>query len=703
MNQQILNTDKPITNSKEDFLGRKDFSDAVSNAIINYTKDEESLTLGLYGKWGSGKTSIVNMIVEEIEKEEDIIIFNFQPWIYSDTEQLISHFFREFSKKVKHEDNASIAIRLGNDLETYASFFEPLALIPEPTISFVGTATSKVFGGVGKASKKWGKLKSKDLSGTKNSIEEHIRNMNKKLVIVIDDIDRLNNTEIRQVFQMIKVLGNFPNTIYLTSMDREVVTDALSEVQKGDGNEYLEKIINVPFEVPMPSINKLHNFLFAELDMIIGKDNDFDQDYFSSVFRSGYKDFFKNIRDINRYINILRFNYSIVKDEIDIVDLFVITAFQVFEPKVYEYLKYNKNIVLLTEYYSKEEDKAKAISNFKEVSSRLLLKLSEDNFWELIGDLFPGMSEYGFVDQEKCTKMGRICSPDFYNLYFQMSLNEDEIGKYEMSQYINSTLDENKFRTTIHSLIESKRTDKFLERLLSYIKHDRLAKTQTQIICNVLTDLGDTFPKEKDIFFFSIKIELIIAELIKHFDKDVRFSIIKESIEKSKSSIAIPCNIVIGYMIEHGEFAEYKDQSKPKELRSISQENLDDLKKIIQLKIEEKADKKSLHNSNDFRIILYLWKKLDEKKLEIYVHVLIGTDKGLVSLLKEYVGERHSSRSGKTLIFNYKDIHTIVEPERIIENVKNIVDKKELDLSEKEQFALENFLKSYNKNEDDNI
>ncbi len=126
MNQQILSADKPIINSKEDFLGRKDFSDAVSNAIINYTKDEESLTIGLYGKWGSGKTSIVNMIVEEIEKEEDIIVFNFQPWIYSDTEQLISHFFREFSQKVKHEDNASVAIRLGNALETYASFFEPL-------------------------------------------------------------------------------------------------------------------------------------------------------------------------------------------------------------------------------------------------------------------------------------------------------------------------------------------------------------------------------------------------------------------------------------------------------------------------------------------------------------------------------------------------------------------------------------------------
>jgi predicted KAP-like P-loop ATPase len=301
----MLTVDKPIERIDEDFLNRKDFAKNIANAIINYSdKDNSSLTIGLYGKWGSGKTSIINMITENID---DIIIFKYEPWIFSDTQQLISNFFKEFAKAIKHKDYAEDAKRIGEELETYASFFEPLSLIPEPTVSLLSMASKKVFSSVGKASKKWGTLKSKSLSTTKLSIEKHLQKLNKKILIIIDDIDRLNNTEIRQIFQMVKILGNFPNTIYLSSMDREVVIEALSEVQKGDGSEYLEKIINVPFIVPSISKEDVQKFLFMKLDEII-EDADFDKNYWGNIYHSGFKNFFSNIRDVVRYINIFQFN-----------------------------------------------------------------------------------------------------------------------------------------------------------------------------------------------------------------------------------------------------------------------------------------------------------------------------------------------------------------------------------------------------------
>ena len=60
-------TDKSITSEKEDVLGRKDFSKRLGRLIYNY-QGEDGLVLGLYGEWGSGKTSVINMVEEEINR-----------------------------------------------------------------------------------------------------------------------------------------------------------------------------------------------------------------------------------------------------------------------------------------------------------------------------------------------------------------------------------------------------------------------------------------------------------------------------------------------------------------------------------------------------------------------------------------------------------------------------------------------------------
>lgn len=96
-----------------------------------------------------------------------------------------------------------------------------------------------------------------------------MREANKKILIVIDDIDRLTNSQIRDIFQLVKQVADFPNVIYILAMDREIVRSALSEVHNIDGNECLEKIIQIPFEIPELRRTKLHEIFFAKLDQII--------------------------------------------------------------------------------------------------------------------------------------------------------------------------------------------------------------------------------------------------------------------------------------------------------------------------------------------------------------------------------------------------------------------------------------------------
>ncbi len=708
-----LSVDKPIDKKEEDFLGRKSFAETVTNAIVEYEdKNSESLTIGLYGKWGSGKTSIINMILEDIEKEDDIIFFKFEPWLYSDTKQLISHFFKDFAKVINHKDYGKEAEKIGKELETYATFFDTLSLIPEPITYLASKTTSKVFSSVGKASTKWGKLKSKSLPTTKASIEQHLKKFDKKVLIILDDIDRLNNTEIRQIFQMMKVLGNFPNTIYISSMDKMVVMEALAEVQKGDGSEYLEKIIHVPINVPSISKDDVDKFLILKLNEIISNidSKNFDQRYLEKIYYSGFKYFFNNIRDVIRYINILRFNYSALKNEVDMIDLIAITGFQVFEPKIYELIKNNPEMFTgaIRDSGYRDNEEEKNIKIFFEESYNQLEKLSQENYLNLMKELFVKLSEiynniiYTGILQE-CRKDGKICSPEFFDAYFQLTINQNTISPYRMKKYINTASSKDTFETTIMNLLEKGIGVKFLHRLVDYI--DDIEQEKYQTIISVLMNLGDLFPDERDsMFMFGTKLDIsriFYHLLIKIEDKEVRFNILKEAIENMQESITIACYEISMIMKSHGE---YEKDAKAESEQIVNIEQLQGLKEILKNKIEIWFSSHHYSILNDPLVVLYMWQKLDEDKLIKYIHKEVENNDGLIAFLVLFNSINYSHGSGdytwqENKKFAYSSIQNFIDIESIVARVQEI--KKNIDdynTNKESEFSIRMFLEHYNGN-----
>ena len=97
----MFNADQPITSSAQDILGRKSFAYALADTILSY-QDRNSIVIGLFGEWGSGKTSIINLSLERIEeiankKNDKPIVLKFNPWNFSEQNQLISQFFKLLS------------------------------------------------------------------------------------------------------------------------------------------------------------------------------------------------------------------------------------------------------------------------------------------------------------------------------------------------------------------------------------------------------------------------------------------------------------------------------------------------------------------------------------------------------------------------------------------------------------------------------
>lgn len=141
--------DKPIMNSEEDLLGRTSFSKKLGESIQSWT-EKESLVIALYGKWGSGKSSVINLAKEHIKKSSrgnKPTIIDFNPWLFSESNNITQHFFEEVAKELEIKFESKKDKKIADKLRLYANLTK---IIPEKQI--VKDIYSKIILGLGLAS-----------------------------------------------------------------------------------------------------------------------------------------------------------------------------------------------------------------------------------------------------------------------------------------------------------------------------------------------------------------------------------------------------------------------------------------------------------------------------------------------------------------------------------------------------------------------
>ena len=171
-------SDKPISSSKEDVLNRSNFARQLAKALVSLN-NEDTFTVGLFGNWGSGKTSLVNMTLQEIENLQQesgkrIIIVHFEPWNFSDTEQLLTQFFIHLSNVLKSKKDEGLK-KVGDALEKYSDAFGFVELIPEVGIKGkIGAFfAKKIVASTGRTLKK--NADEKDVLKQKKIVEESLK------------------------------------------------------------------------------------------------------------------------------------------------------------------------------------------------------------------------------------------------------------------------------------------------------------------------------------------------------------------------------------------------------------------------------------------------------------------------------------------------------------------------------------------------
>ncbi|HMQ70180.1 MAG TPA: P-loop NTPase fold protein [Ignavibacteria bacterium] len=701
----MFESDQPIKSKSEDILNRVTFAKYFGNSILSH-ESEETLIIGLFGEWGSGKSSIVNLTIENIkskffdDNKYQPVIINFNPWNFSDQNNLVQQFFKSISLNLKRKENGKLLNKVGELTEDYSAVLEPIL------ISSTGIpGLSKILKNLGKGIKEYGNKKMQDLETVKDSISKKLKNSEKKIIIVIDDIDRLNNLEIKQIFQLVKSLADFPNIIYILSFDRNIVTKILDEEQSGNGKEYLEKIIQIPIEIPQVSREYLYPILFKGIDELLLpiEIDEFDKYYWSNIFNYGISDYFTNLRKIKRYLNILKFGYKLVNEDVNPVDFLILTSFQVFLPELYNEIKGNKNLFTSESKSFLDFSLSKELSEEKMEYERILKQnanvISEENLHNILSRMFPKLEllkkEQKFYYSDEVMNVWntkkRICHPDFFSFYFKLTVDNEFLSTNELNSILNKLDNYEEILRICTELIESNKISLFLTSV--YARLAILNPENKKIILKLLLDTGDLyFNDEQQTTILIIK---ILRNMLSETEK---LKEIENDIISSKNGL-YTCSKLVDFLDQE----HLQDSTIPDKNRILLKENIEKLKKVISEQIKG-ASGNSLLNHSKLPYLLYKWKFWgDIRDFENFLNECIENNNSLIKFITGFSHTVTSLDSGDIIgkvhyDLYYNDLKKILDAkmENVYEKVKVIIDNRmQLKMDDREAKSLKLFLDNY--------
>ena len=243
--------DRPITTRSHDRLRRSGFADAVARQVLS-ANPADSFVMAVTGPWGSGKTSVLNMVAETVRHEDDqVVVLNFNPWMFSGAEQLTARYFSEVAALLRSTGHKRL-MKVANRMVDYGERLRPLSELAS-IIPGVGSAAKGAQGAVvtsARALRNLDALSSGSVSDQRDAIAQAIAAQPRRFLVVLDDIDRLRNDEVLEIVRMVRLVADFPRTTFLLAYDRERVERALGGTDQGQGREYLEKIVQESYELP---------------------------------------------------------------------------------------------------------------------------------------------------------------------------------------------------------------------------------------------------------------------------------------------------------------------------------------------------------------------------------------------------------------------------------------------------------------------
>lgn len=329
----------PIRKFEEDSLDRGDLVSHLSNLIVQDSIND-SCTIGLIGKWGCGKSSVINLIEERVNKltegQEKFLFIRFNPIDYSADAKGISKIFFDVlitNLKYKHK----------NHPELVGSYKRNRWRVLGHLVNVFGNVSKEVpdIQGVIDNLKLLANAITNPADGdpvevVRDKISKMLSKMKLKLIVVIDDIDRLDAEEAIQILKLIRITANFQNVIYFLAYDEEILSNMIN---KELGPDYLEKFIQVPVRLPEIDTLTIQEMLYSRFITSMAECA-FEPNEYTAVACKSIQ--ISTIRDLHILMNKYRIKIKLCSRDVSPEDLLVLTFIEMKDLALYNWIYENR-------------------------------------------------------------------------------------------------------------------------------------------------------------------------------------------------------------------------------------------------------------------------------------------------------------------------------------------------------------------------
>lgn len=389
-----INSDLPIMSRTED---KYSFSPFASNSVSHIFENEqpESLIVGLSGEWGSGKTSYLNLIEEELKNKEQgsptPITVRYVPWRVKNRESLLNNFLPMLVEYINLEAEKSsnwtnVLSERFEHVKTYAKaleFFDsglkPIAKVLSATGLPVAEKVHEIYTDVRTA---LDMKKTPDIEKLYKKAYESLLQLKIPVVVMIDDVDRLEPLEIVNMFRLVRATTQLPYITFIISYDQSHVMNAVDKVLGINGQQYLEKIIQLPISVPPIDHGVLYDDFSRLLEQIFENvtDSQIEEDK-SEQIPEDLIHSIENIfaietpRDIVRIINTINYRVNSDFKSYNFENNVYFSILQSKSPLVYDWLNkfiqrnrdrlFSQSVTGKTKYSFSELKDLKLVTNYQ--------------------------------------------------------------------------------------------------------------------------------------------------------------------------------------------------------------------------------------------------------------------------------------------------------------------------------------------------
>lgn len=727
-----MDGDRPIGRLEDDRLGFGPVAEYLARAIVDQAA-KEGLVFGIEGKWGSGKSTLINLTIDALRRHGDTApeIVPFSPWLVGNRDELLLHLFDELanaavridpidtddgarpdlSERVKRriignehfrlQRKEELKKSLGAKLRMFGGLAGGLARIAKASGAFgmpyadtIGTALERSGEAVS------GLFNATSVAKRKSEIVEALKLLSRRIVVFVDDLDRLEPKEASEVLRLVRAVADFPSVIYVLSYDPDVVSKTLqAAVQVDDGAAFLEKIVQVSFRVPRPEAFDLRRWFQTEVRSLFPAEFDSASDHPSfgrerlmqAIDVQGGR-YLKTPRDVVRALNALRLHAIPVRERIDISDMVWLQLVRIGNPILYTWVEeYVIEAAAIHNGARVTDEQAREMAiRLEEIFRAEKLDLSRAMID--IGELLPGITDALIGRREEGRKVfnnlggdrvnpfiasQRLGSPQHYRYYFAFAEPAGALRDEQVQRFVD--LAERQPSDAIAMLSALAGEARPQGGVMAEVLIDRIIAAAERISTSAIGGIFAALSEILDDIARSSQgggigewtawgaAEEAVRRLLRRVPQGDREDCLRRLFEGR--ALGWLTDLLRGEIFSHGRYGE---QAKPEDQRLLTTAEFEGVLAAMLRRFRETPPDELMRAPN-LMSLLYAWKQgsgTDDARR--WVEARIQTDDGLLAFLSRARTWAASSSIGVYYPLKQRDLHNFLNYEDALRRVDTI-------------------------------